>query len=865
MGLFPFEEMAKSYTRVSGDGVTTDFTAPAYLSKDHISVLVNDLSVSFTWVSTSTVRITPAPASGADVWVRRATPSSFLLEVLSDGTVDAAAARNTVSTQLLFIEQELLEWRGIEGPEGPAGPSGDEVNFLSRDAAALASVAPTTKFIRTAGWEDAGDGGAALYRRVGVAPTHDLKFQNADGVWWELVQAQDARAAGAIADGSFSITTGTRAGTDMAPAVQAFWDAYRHFGTPAEAKIGPGVHRLLSGINVGYGTGFGGGVFAGSGRSFNGGSTASGYPGTAFLCDFTRQPGISVQGGRGVRLRDFSVWGFLYPHIASNSLGTYTPAIDDTVLENWVDAALYPNGLALKAPDCGIAFDPRSGPAPDPAYTDPAYPAFLGAVSSYNKGFTSDAEIENVEVVGLPVGIALGSFTNAGNGDFITLRKGLVTCCAVGLAISQHQSRNVVIYDWNFSNCHTAITNRMFGLGLGNFRGTKNCHYGTGIQVHDLTDTAYGPVVFDGDYAETLWRLGDIAQGGSVGKGVEYRNCDFQFLHQYWNGGELRARGIPATLLNNTGGQPLRLAFEGGKFSLGGVAHIRTTVTGVVIDGLRIELITEAHTKTSRLFYNGLAGGLVFRYLGRLERPNERINPFYLFSDIDADADYVNTQCLPGFRSKRQVCTPLWAVSHVPYNDAVADPVRLPLRVGAVSGASLVSPTLTGRVFTFDWPGLTDATAMKTGGNPGDVILHDAADNSVFMITARDGESITAQMMTNVRPDGEGDYEPITVPDLTAGTYYTASLRYYSPSKTLYGTFTATSAVISSAGTSSGDASWIDEIQVGDYIHLDSALAALTSYQKVTAVDKTAKTITLDGAASASGRVRVGTLIRTSP
>jgi hypothetical protein len=43
--------------------------------------------------------------------------------------------------------------------------------------------------VRTAGYSAYGDGGGALYKKVGGAPTHDLKFQSADGAWWELAES----------------------------------------------------------------------------------------------------------------------------------------------------------------------------------------------------------------------------------------------------------------------------------------------------------------------------------------------------------------------------------------------------------------------------------------------------------------------------------------------------------------------------------------------------------------------------------------------------------------------------------------------------------------------------------------------------
>src|SRR5690606_11719918 len=41
--------------------------------------------------------------------------------------------------------------------------------------------------IRTNGFASAGDGGAALYKKVDSEPSHAGKVKSADGAWWEIV------------------------------------------------------------------------------------------------------------------------------------------------------------------------------------------------------------------------------------------------------------------------------------------------------------------------------------------------------------------------------------------------------------------------------------------------------------------------------------------------------------------------------------------------------------------------------------------------------------------------------------------------------------------------------------------------------
>lgn len=49
-----------------------------------------------------------------------------------------------------------------------------------------ATIPASVFYIRTAGYFGAGNGGAALYKRVAVEPSHAGKIQSADGAWWAL-------------------------------------------------------------------------------------------------------------------------------------------------------------------------------------------------------------------------------------------------------------------------------------------------------------------------------------------------------------------------------------------------------------------------------------------------------------------------------------------------------------------------------------------------------------------------------------------------------------------------------------------------------------------------------------------------------
>jgi hypothetical protein len=102
--------MAFSYIQYVGDGVTTNFalTFP-YLSQSDVGVKVNGVTTAFTWLNSTTVTVSPAPAAAAVVEVRRTTPKSALNVVFQNGSVDNATDKNNSATQLLYITQEAFD------------------------------------------------------------------------------------------------------------------------------------------------------------------------------------------------------------------------------------------------------------------------------------------------------------------------------------------------------------------------------------------------------------------------------------------------------------------------------------------------------------------------------------------------------------------------------------------------------------------------------------------------------------------------------------------------------------------------------------------------------------------------------------
>jgi microcystin-dependent protein len=105
--------MAYSYVVYTGDGVTTQFAVPfAYVREEHVSVEVNDVNTTFTWINGSTVEVIPAPLAGQEVLIKRTTPVAARLVDYTDGSTLVAADLDTDSLQHLFTEQELTDTVG---------------------------------------------------------------------------------------------------------------------------------------------------------------------------------------------------------------------------------------------------------------------------------------------------------------------------------------------------------------------------------------------------------------------------------------------------------------------------------------------------------------------------------------------------------------------------------------------------------------------------------------------------------------------------------------------------------------------------------------------------------------------------------
>ena len=100
--------MAFSYYTYTGDGTTTQFpVAFGYIRREHVLATVAGASATFTFVNSTTIQMTVAPANGAVVRVYRQTPLTAPLVNFTDGSTLVAADLDTNALQSIYTQQEL--------------------------------------------------------------------------------------------------------------------------------------------------------------------------------------------------------------------------------------------------------------------------------------------------------------------------------------------------------------------------------------------------------------------------------------------------------------------------------------------------------------------------------------------------------------------------------------------------------------------------------------------------------------------------------------------------------------------------------------------------------------------------------------
>lgn len=102
--------MANSYVQYLGNGVTTQYSVPfAFLSQSHVTLLIDGVDTAFSWASSGTINIIPAPASGAVITIRRETPLDDPLTDFTNGQVILEEGLDQLALVDLYRAQEIFD------------------------------------------------------------------------------------------------------------------------------------------------------------------------------------------------------------------------------------------------------------------------------------------------------------------------------------------------------------------------------------------------------------------------------------------------------------------------------------------------------------------------------------------------------------------------------------------------------------------------------------------------------------------------------------------------------------------------------------------------------------------------------------
>ena len=104
-------------------------------------------------------------------------PTRITAILTSDGTYNRVTAEPSQGGE----QSRDGAWWELAGSEVQA-------DYNTRDELTESNVSILRTSLRTGGYAEAGDGGGALYKRVGSEPSHEGKVQSLDGAWWEIAE-----------------------------------------------------------------------------------------------------------------------------------------------------------------------------------------------------------------------------------------------------------------------------------------------------------------------------------------------------------------------------------------------------------------------------------------------------------------------------------------------------------------------------------------------------------------------------------------------------------------------------------------------------------------------------------------------------
>lgn len=148
--------MPYSKVTYTGDGDIQNFAIPyGYLEQDDLTLYVNDVETSFSWLTNTIIQTAAAPAADADILIQRVTDIDEPKVDFSDGSTLTAEALDKAIAQLLYAIQELhdrltalentVETIQVEAGNLPEVDTDDNGKILRVVGGAWSVVSPVTR------------------------------------------------------------------------------------------------------------------------------------------------------------------------------------------------------------------------------------------------------------------------------------------------------------------------------------------------------------------------------------------------------------------------------------------------------------------------------------------------------------------------------------------------------------------------------------------------------------------------------------------------------------------------------------------------------------------------------------------------
>lgn len=239
--------MAFSYYTYTGDGTTTQFpVAFGYIRREHVLATVAGAPATFTFVNSTTIQMTVAPANGAVVRVYRQTPLTAPLVNFTDGSTLVAADLDTNALQSIYTQQELDD-SIVEGLAGviPNGDKGDIATSVGGTVWLIDAGAVVEAKVATGAITEAKVGtGAITETKIGAGAVTEAKV--AAGAITEAKVATGAVSAAKIAAGAFTNSVSSTSTTTIATpsSVKTAYDLATTANTAAGVAQGDATQAL---------------------------------------------------------------------------------------------------------------------------------------------------------------------------------------------------------------------------------------------------------------------------------------------------------------------------------------------------------------------------------------------------------------------------------------------------------------------------------------------------------------------------------------------------------------------------------------------------------------------------------------------